>query len=142
MYKDRTDKKLFYKEVNYKYILTVPFSYKTSIRLKGYIISGLVTLWTSGELVCEKGYAWDGPSGPTWDSRCAMRAALVHDALYQLMRNGVLDHKYRKVADKIFYQILKEDGMNWLRRLLWWRAVRRFAAYAIQPRDDSVKSAP
>ncbi len=59
-----------------------------------------------------------------------MRAALVHDALYQLMRNGKLEQTMRPFADGELLRILKEDGMWKVRR--WWvfRAVRRFASKA------------
>lgn len=81
-------------------------------------ISVLKTLWI------HKGYWWDGPSGPTFDTPDFMRGSLVHDALYQLMREGKLSKKYRKYADKLLVQICKEDGMAWWRRTYVYWAVR------------------
>jgi hypothetical protein len=43
-----------------------------------------------GLLVILSGYAWDGASGPTIDTDSTMRGSLVHDALYQLMRQGLV----------------------------------------------------
>ena len=71
-------------------------------------------------------YSWDGPSGPTIDTRNSLRASLVHDVLYQAMREKGIKFSYssRKWADKIFLKILKEDGMGIIRRRLWYFAVR------------------
>jgi hypothetical protein len=48
-----------------------------------------------------KGYAWNGPSGPTLDTRNFMRGSLVHDALYQLMREGRMDNGLRRQNEAI-----------------------------------------
>ena len=82
------------------------------------------------DLTIEKGYAWDGPSGPTWDSKNSMRASLVHDALYQLMRVGVLPESCRKPADDTLYQLCVEDGMFQWRAWAWWNGVRLGASGA------------
>lgn len=62
-----------------------------------------------GEITIYKGYRWDGPSGPTFDTDTFMNAALVHDALYQLMREGHLDQKLRKYVDQLLRQIMLAD---------------------------------
>ena len=42
-----------------------------------------------------------------------MRGALVHDALYQLMRLKQLDYEqYRDRADEVLRDLCKEDGMS------------------------------
>ena len=79
------------------------------------------------------GYAWDGASGPTVDTEATMRPALVHDALYQLMRLGILPPGSRKEADKLFRRLLKEDGMTFFRRWYFYRAVRWFGASSARP---------
>lgn len=73
------------------------------------------------------GYSWDGPSGPTLDTVDFLRASLVHDALYQLLREGVLPAAARADADRILREISAEDGMPFLRRWLDWAGVRLFA---------------
>lgn len=78
-----------------------------------------------GALHILRGYVWDGGSGPAIDTATFMGASLVHDALYQLMREGVIDRKkYRKKADQIMRQISKESGMSWIRRQWIYWAVR------------------
>ena len=81
-----------------------------------------------------KGYAWDCPSGPTLDTRNFMRGSLVHDALYQLMRESLLDHTiHREPADRILQSLCREDGMTALRA--WWvyQGVRLFGNPASDP---------
>jgi hypothetical protein len=63
-----------------------------------------------------------------------MRGSLVHDALYQLMRDEYLDRAvYRDAADRTLQKICKEDGMWSLRA--WWvyQGVRLFADPAADP---------
>lgn len=72
------------------------------------------------------GYAWDGPSGPALDTKDFMRASLVHDALYQLMREGHLPMEWRKSADQIMHYICLEDGMLPFRAWYVYQAVRLF----------------
>jgi hypothetical protein len=48
-----------------------------------------------------------------------MRGSLVHDALYQLMRERHLDIDiHRTAADLLLQQICKKDGMTSIRT--WW----------------------
>jgi hypothetical protein len=105
----------------YKYQIVE--EYTTNIPIKPTIDlispSGFISLTTTGQLTLKKGYAWDGPSGPTIDTLNFMRGSLVHDALYQLMRERLLDHEIdRDGADRLLQQMCKEDGMWALRA--WW----------------------
>ena len=93
-----------------------------------------ISLEIDGTITIREGYAWDGPSGPTIDTPDFMRGSLVHDALYQLMREDHLDHaKYRAAADKLLHDICIEDGMTPVRA--WWvyEAVSRFGEPASDP---------
>jgi len=74
------------------------------------------------------------PSGPTLDTATFMRGSLVHDALYQLMRDGHLDRAtHREAADRLLQTLCEEDGMWSLRT--WWvyHGVRLFADPAANP---------
>ena len=82
-----------------------------------------------------EGYQWDGPSGPTIDTKSFMRGSLVHDVLYQLIYNELLDYKDKKYADKILVDICKQDGMNKLRR--WW--VLKGVQIGGDPRPSRIK---
>lgn len=109
----------------YKYQLVEDYEVVTSIRPETDIVTDFICLDTMGRLWIKKGYAWDGPSGPAYDSPNFMRGSLVHDALYQLMRQGHLDPKiHRKAADKEMVRICREDGMWALRRQWAYAGVR------------------
>ena len=91
---------------------------------------------TTSKLIVKKGYAWDGPSGPTLDTKDSMRGALVHDALYQLMRNDKLKSRtHRKAADQEFKDICKADGVSNLRASLYYKALRKFGKPAASPKN-------
>tara|TARA_R110000772_G_C13310282_1_gene440264 strand:+ start:2102 stop:2488 length:387 start_codon:yes stop_codon:yes gene_type:complete len=96
-----------------------------------------------GVLVIFKYYAWDGCSGPTRDTDTNMRAGLVHDALYQMIRLGLIP-AYRKAdIDKEFREICKQDGMAYLRRAAFYRGVEVFGGSSIDPdAEKKIKIAP
>jgi hypothetical protein len=103
----------------YKYQLTEAYSVKVSVIPQEPIKTGFVALGTDGTLAIRRGYAWDGPSGPTIDTKNFMRGSLVHDALYQLMRDaGLSKDQWRDEADLELKRICLEDGMTRLRA--WW----------------------
>lgn len=77
--------------------------------------------------VIPKGFKSDGASIPQWLWTVAgtpfapnvIRAAVVHDYLYSI--------KYdRKLADRIFHDILKEDGVNVVKRRAYKTGVNLF----------------
>jgi len=79
----------------------------------------------NGGLLIENGYEWDGPSGPAIDTDNFMDGSLVHDLLYQLMREGYLSRwKYRRKADKEMRLQTKKDDMFILRQWWTWLGVR------------------
>ncbi len=119
----------------YKYQLHAKYIVRVSVKPLRPIETPYVCLAKNGALLISKGYAWDGASGPTRDTKNSMRASLVHDGLYQLMRMKLLDKKWRREADDEFYRILREDGMSRARAYIWWRSVRRWAARAASPKS-------
>lgn len=109
----------------YKYQLEKAYAHQLPpafVMRFGEIETDFLWLGVSGKLIVKKGYAWDGPSGPTIDTKNFMRGSLVHDSLYQLMRLGHLDkNTYRIEADKELYTICREDGMWRLRaQFVYW----------------------
>lgn len=128
----------------YKYQLKETYAVPIEIKPSSPINTEYIRLDADGNLTIYEGYAWDGPSGPTFDTLNFMRGSLVHDALYQLMRENDLDHVvYRETADRILQRICKEDGMWSLRA--WWvyQGVRIFADPAADPAAERpVKRAP
>ena len=125
---------IYYKK-GYKYQLECGYECKTNIRPAYNILTPYIQLWNDGKLVIERGYAWDGPSGPTIDTKNFMRGSLVHDALYNLMRTDDLDLTYREQADKELRRICREDGMSKIRAWYVYHSVRMFAKSAALPEN-------
>lgn len=87
-------------------------------------------------LTIRTGYGWDGPSGPTLDSRAAMQPSCVHDALYELMRLGLLHRKpSRAQADLLFHRLLRKAGMGRLRAGYYFVAVFFCAGSSASPKS-------
>lgn len=104
----------------YKYQLALSYTIKTELRPEINVYTHFLDLTREGVLDIRRGYAWDGPSGPTIDTKNFMRGSMVHDSIYQLIRNGHLpQHHYSKeVADTLLKKICIEDGMSRIRA--WW----------------------
>lgn len=114
---------VLYRE-GYKYQTERDYSIQTAFRPAAFILADFLRMDTDGVLYIRKGYAWDGASGPTLDTKDSMRASLVHDALYQLMREGHLPAIGRALADQEFHRICLEDGMHPIRAAIWYAGVR------------------
>jgi len=121
--------KIQYKS-GYKYQLYHDYILLTDIKGHYAVVPRFIELYHDGALVVHSGYAWDGPSGPTIDTKSFMRGSLVHDALYQLMRERLIPQTCRKQADIELHKICLEDGMNKFRAWYVYHAVRLFAASA------------
>lgn len=69
-----------------------------------------------------------------------MRASLVHDAMYQLIRNGLFDR--RDIADELFFEFAQEDGFSAAPLALW--IVEHFGAGFARYYPDKllIKQAP
>lgn len=119
----------------YKYQLVENFTLQIKIYSKDNIDTRYMGLTNYGLLTIKAGYAWDGPSGPTIDTKNFMRGSLVHDALYQLMRNSHISQTHRKYADRLLRSICREDGMS--RARAWWvyQGVRFAGGASTDPRS-------
>lgn len=92
-----------------------------------------VVLEDVGQLRIRANYTWDGPSGPTVDTPSFMRGSLVHDALYQLMREGLLDRGMRDAADRLLEALCREDGMSNARAASVYWFVKQFGSSRAWP---------
>lgn len=125
--------RIFYK-AGYKYQLQA--DYIIDIGILGYDLGNqFCKLLSNGTLKIFCGYAWDGPSGPTIDTKNFIRASLIHDVLYQLMRECGLPHKFRSAVDDLLYAICREDGMNWWRAKKVLAVVKLFGDSSIEPKN-------
>jgi len=125
---------IFYKN-GYNYQLKQDYLIDTELR--PYKVSGnyFVSLYPTGCLEIKKGYAWDGATCAI-DTNNFMRGSLVHDAMYQLIRDGAIDKKHREYADKLLHKILLEDGMSKFRAGYVYLAVKQFGAPHVDPAND------
>ena len=118
----------------YKYQLAEDYRVKVRVIPVQDIDTDFIGLTTQGMLLVKEGYAWDGPSGPTWDTKNFMRGSLVHDALYQLMRNRHLSNtRWRAEADNELKRMCLEDGMSRIRAAWVHRGVRVGGGPAADP---------
>lgn len=124
---------------DYKYQLAEEYLITTLIRPKSNVVTEFISLDIEGNLTVKKGYAWDGPSGPVKDTEENMRASLVHDALYQLMRNEEISSRtYRKAADQLFKDICKADGVSNFKASVYYKALRKFGKPAASPQNKKI----
>jgi hypothetical protein len=96
-----------------------------------------IILRQDGRLLLNKGYAWDGASGPCPDTKNIMVASLTHDALSQLMRLGLLPPRYGKFVDLELKRFCLKAGMHpfWARLIYW--GIRVFGARGKRPNLDT-----
>ena len=106
------------------------------------IRTGFIELTRDGALTTKKGYAWDGPSGLSFDTKNFMRGSLVHDALYQLMRESLLPLAFKGLADLELHRLCRADGMSTLRAWYVYQAVNLFGMSSARPQTDPVLTAP
>lgn len=101
-------------------------------------------LTPDGHLVVRKGFAWDGASGPTFDSKTSMSASLVHDVFCICMRDGRLSYeRWQDTVNRFFAEMCQRAGMwGWRARL--WHAGVEFgdAGNPRQGADRQVREAP
>ena len=97
--------------------------------------NNFLSINVSGVLSIKAGYAWDGASGPTVDTKNTIVPSCVHDALYQLMREKAIPRSFRIHADQLFYEMLRSRGMMWFRAQYWYRGVRMGGSSSANPKN-------
>lgn len=89
-----------------------------------------------GWLMTRVGYAWDGASFVMFKwfgtPRAWLVPSLVHDALYQAIREGALGRQYRDDVDRMFYAQLRARGVSWLVALVAYYCVRVGGNFAVR----------
>lgn len=131
---------IYYKS-GYKYQLQKRAGIEIGLKLLKPIETPFIS-YRGGFLYAEQGYAWDGPSGPTIDTKNFMRGSLFHDVLYQLMKEGILSWESQKLADNALKEICKIDGMSLIRRSYVWLAVSLFGKTWSKLHKDEILTAP
>ena len=120
----------------YKHQLAEDYQIAISIRPAHDIDAEFISLDRNGKLTVRSGYAWDGTSGPVPDTAENLRASLVHDALYQLMRMRKLSaSKYKDTADRIFHRLCIKDGVSSFYAAAYYQALRIGGKPATDPNN-------
>ena len=138
-----TDKRIHYR-AGYRYQLARDYHIATRIRPKRAVDTDYIALDLTGALTVKAGYAWDGTSGPIVDTDNNLRASLVHDAFYQLMRQRKLSSKKHKdKADKLFRSMCKQDGVLAPVAQIYYEALKKLGKPSTDPANaKKVKRAP
>jgi len=127
-----------YREITrYKYELMETLTTRVQIDAEAH--TEFIDL-SNGFLTIRAGYCWDGASGPTVDTKSTIRGSLVHDALYQLMRMGLIGQEYKPIADQTFRRLIKNNGMGSFRAWYYYNGVRFFGSKsaAVQQREPTI----
>ena len=106
-------------------------------------IHGFVTC-LGGVLTIQKYYQWDGSTIPLkkwykWifdsDKYCKV-ASLCHDALYQLMQNGLIDLKHKDYIDTLYGQMCVKGGMGERQAATRVWALKKFAKIEVVTAEE------
>ena len=117
---------MFYSKYHYKFKVEEDVYFKLPVYMPDFEHDYCAV--KNGTIFVNKGYAWDGASGPVFNTKNTLVASLVHDVLYQAQRLNLIEHNStnRKNADENFYELLKYHGVNPIRCKIWYLAVRFF----------------
>lgn len=94
------------------------------------LLEGFEVVWNGKKLFIPENFKSDGASVPRFfwrivfppgDSR-ALRAAFAHDYIYRTHP----ENWTKAEADKMFYDLLREDGVSWLAAQTAWWGVKLF----------------
>lgn len=114
-----------------------PRDYRTiaplAIRLHTHAYDGLSSpkgyAVRDGVLYVDKGVWWDG-STVVLDTRECLLSSLIHDLLCDLIDNAPWSRwkkwRYRRIADTIYADVNKEQGMSAIRAEVRWLGLRLF----------------
>lgn len=131
-----TDRRISYR-TGYKHQLAADYSIQTDLTPIEAINNDFIALTLDGYLTVKKGYAWDGTSGPVKDTKQNLRASLVHDAFYQLMRREYLKptDDYKDKADQLFRDMCIEDGVFPTMAEVYYEVLKRLGEPATEPEN-------
>jgi len=74
---------------------------------------------SNGRITICEGYTWNGAN---WfpDIECTQEATLVHDALYQMIRENETAENWRLCADRLLYCVVTERSQQrWLASMMY-----------------------
>lgn len=116
------------------------WEYQTKIATDRIIRTYYIDL-IKGLLVMKKGFCYEGSApGPKWVLKAlgilgkkSKRGYCAHDAIYDLIRNGLLEPFWKKFADDLMHEIHLKDRMVKPAAKFVYKSVTTFADFAIDP---------
>ena len=127
----------------YKYQLAEDYTFELHPAFPDVRYSGDFISVFGRTVTLHNGYACDGPSGPTIDTKTFMRASFEHDGTFQLIRKGIYSIHFRKYANVKLRETCKEDGMAWVRRQWVYFGLKVFSRKAASSKSiKPVETAP
>lgn len=125
----------------YKYQIRNEMRFRLPKEFDGFDIdTGYIAL-RDCVLTIRRGYAYNGASGPTFDTKNSMRPTAFHDAMYQLLVEQTLSRHLKPLIDELFQELLRQDGMSAIRSAIWHRGVDRHGTNA-SIRNRNIMVAP
>jgi len=127
----------------YKYVLYKDTTFQLSFAPEKTIRYEHITFHADNELEIKKGFPWDGMSGGVPDTDRNMQGSVVHDALYKLIRQGLLPMRYRHLADAELEIICVDDRVwEWVAAMYRWGLSRGGTAAALPSAIKRIHRAP
>ena len=127
----------------YKYQLYEDEYFQTDIIPIKHIDVAFIELNITGLLRVKRGYASDGPSGPTKDRKENMRPSFGHDAFCQLLRLEELDKKWLPKINEYMKIWCIEDGMwGWWAEHYYHHGLDKFDFYANPKNKKKIYEVP
>ena len=121
--------------------VAVTWEYQTQIAVDRIIRTEWVDL-VKGLLIMKQGFCFE-PSGPTIKTKSVMQGCCVHDAIYYLIRNGLLEPHWKEPGDDLMKEIHLQDEVNAFRAGYFHWSVINFGDTSIDPRNrKKVLTAP
>jgi hypothetical protein len=90
-----------------------------------YVKAELMELTFDGLLTLSQSFWWNGSSFVQDTSAC-MRSSAFHDALCRMIAQGMLPASTRPAADKLYYELCREDGMSWMQAKVRYAGLRMY----------------
>jgi hypothetical protein len=124
-----------------KYIVAKEYQDIAPFKPEKAIFTSYGEFLPTGEYTIKAGFLFSA-SWPAMNSFNTRRGSGIHDLFYNFMKEGHLPRSYRKEVDKLFYKIIREDGMNAVRAKYWYLAVRIGGDKALDSPAPKIKYSP
>ena len=133
---------ILYKD-GYRFQTCAEYQADTGIIPPTHIKTDWIELDIYGHLNLTKGYAWNGADFPAINDKTNIAASAEHDALYQLIRLGLLPMSYKELADRRLRLRMRKAGASVFRSTYYELSVMLGGGHAVDPSaEKQVKVAP